>query len=129
MQDCFRQHPEMYGAELEDDEDEVEEELHAREAVPAPGDEAPQAAPKTSPEPVKEAPQLTPKSSPEPAKEAPQPTPKPSPEPAKEAAERKEPIPELHRDSSKTTASESQKSGDEGGELLPKASHDATKYI
>jgi intermembrane space import and assembly protein 40 len=29
MQDCFRQHPEMYGSELEDDEDEVEEELKA----------------------------------------------------------------------------------------------------
>ncbi len=29
MQDCFRQHPEMYGSELEDDEDEVEEELRA----------------------------------------------------------------------------------------------------
>ena len=31
MQDCFRQHPEMYASELEDDEDEVEEELRARE--------------------------------------------------------------------------------------------------
>lgn len=29
MQDCFRQHPEMYGSELEDDEDELEEELRA----------------------------------------------------------------------------------------------------
>ena len=28
MQDCFRQHPEMYGSELED-EDEIEEELRA----------------------------------------------------------------------------------------------------
>jgi mitochondrial intermembrane space import and assembly protein 40 len=33
MQDCFRQHPEMYGSELEDDEDEVEEELRAREST------------------------------------------------------------------------------------------------
>ena len=97
MQDCFRQHPETYGAELEDDEDEVEEELHAREAATAPGDEAPQSTPKTFPEPVKE------------------------------AEERKEPIPELHRDSSKTTNSELEKSGDEGCELLPKAVHDATK--
>ncbi|RFU30327.1 hypothetical protein B7463_g6029, partial [Scytalidium lignicola] len=32
MQDCFRQHPEMYGSELEDDEEEVEAELYAREA-------------------------------------------------------------------------------------------------
>ena len=92
----------MYGAELEDDEDEVEEELRAREAAPASGDEAPQStpAPKTSPEPVKEAPPAT---------------------------EQKESIPEQHRDSSKTTAGELHKPGDEGGELLPKAAHDATK--
>jgi len=32
MQDCFRLHPEMYASELEDDEDEVEEELKARES-------------------------------------------------------------------------------------------------
>jgi len=37
MQDCFRQHPEMYGSELEDDEDEVEEELRA-EASPRSSD-------------------------------------------------------------------------------------------
>src|ERR1700712_3521552 len=33
MQDCFRLHPEMYGSELEDDEDEVEEELRAEAAA------------------------------------------------------------------------------------------------
>lgn len=33
MQDCFRLHPEVYASELEDDEDEVEEELRAREAA------------------------------------------------------------------------------------------------
>ena len=37
MQDCFRQHPEMYGSELEDDEDELEEELRA-EASPRSSD-------------------------------------------------------------------------------------------
>jgi intermembrane space import and assembly protein 40 len=37
MQDCFRQHPEIYGAELEDDEDEVEAELRARDAEQANG--------------------------------------------------------------------------------------------
>jgi intermembrane space import and assembly protein 40 len=31
MQDCFRLHPELYGSELEDEEDEIEEELLARE--------------------------------------------------------------------------------------------------
>jgi len=33
MQDCFRQHPEMYGSELEDDEEELEEELRAQEVA------------------------------------------------------------------------------------------------
>jgi len=32
MQDCFRRHPEMYGSELEDDEDELEDEIRAQEA-------------------------------------------------------------------------------------------------
>lgn len=40
MQDCFRQHPEMYGSELEDDEDELEDDLRA-EASPR-SSEAPQ---------------------------------------------------------------------------------------
>ncbi|KAH8593442.1 hypothetical protein B0O99DRAFT_742797 [Bisporella sp. PMI_857] len=31
MQDCFRQHPEMYASELDEDEDEIEEELRERE--------------------------------------------------------------------------------------------------
>lgn len=31
MQDCFRAHPEMYGSELEDDEEEVEAEIRAQE--------------------------------------------------------------------------------------------------
>lgn len=35
MQDCFRLHPEMYASELDDDEDDVEEELRAREAADA----------------------------------------------------------------------------------------------
>lgn len=35
MQDCFRAHPEIYGAELEDDEEDVEEELMAREELKA----------------------------------------------------------------------------------------------
>ena len=41
MQDCFRQHPEMYGSELEDDEDDVEEELHARDGTQPAGESQP----------------------------------------------------------------------------------------
>lgn len=31
MQDCFRLHPEMYGSELDDEEDDIEDELRARQ--------------------------------------------------------------------------------------------------
>lgn len=110
MQDCFRQHPEMYGAELEDDEEEVEEELRAREASPAPGDEPPQSAPKASPEPPKEA---------------------PAPVSAPSAKEQKKAIPEIHGDTAEETVGEPQKSreksGDEDSQLVPKAAHDATE--
>lgn len=30
MQDCFRAHPDVYGAELEDEEEEIDEELRAQ---------------------------------------------------------------------------------------------------
>ncbi|TVY87905.1 Mitochondrial intermembrane space import and assembly protein 40 [Lachnellula willkommii] len=106
MQDCFRQHPEMYGAELEDDEEEVEEELRTREALPVPEDEAPQSAPETSPEPPKEA---------------------SAPVPAPQVKEQKKTSPEVHGATAKETVGESQKSGDEGSELVPKAAHDDTK--
>jgi intermembrane space import and assembly protein 40 len=101
MQDCFRQHPEMYGSELEDDDEEVEEELRAREAAPA-GDAPPQPTADPVPEVAKEA----------------------APGPAKPA--QKAPAEDPHRDSTATTAQNAQKSGDEGGELVPKAAHDAT---
>ena len=35
MQDCFRAHPEMYGSELEDEEEEVEAEIRAQEDAKA----------------------------------------------------------------------------------------------
>jgi intermembrane space import and assembly protein 40 len=113
MQDCFRQHPEMYGSELEDDDDEVEEELHAREAAPASGDDTPQQTPQKAPEPAKEASQQVEQKTTAPEAKAPAPEPK-------------APSPESPPNSSKTKVSEPEKSGDEGGELLPKAVHDAT---
>jgi len=104
MQDCFRQHPEMYGSELEDDEDEVEEEIRARQSAKDEDAAAATATPKESTE-----------SGPKPATEA-------TPEPT----EIKKSVEESHRDSSATTLESAQKGGDEGGELLPKAAHDAT---
>jgi len=101
MQDCFRLHPEMYGSELEDDEDELEEEIRAQGSTEAVGEG-----------PVKSTAEPTPQTS----KEAPSP-----------ATEEEKPAPEAsHRDSQSTTATGAQKAGDEGGELVPKAAYDAS---
>jgi intermembrane space import and assembly protein 40 len=102
MQDCFRQHPEMYGSELEDDEEEVEDELRARESAPAPKDTPEYAEPsaKLQTEAILQ--------------------------PSDSKIDQTKPIEEEHRDSRSTTAEKAQKLGDEGGELLPKAVHDAT---
>ncbi|TVY83093.1 Mitochondrial intermembrane space import and assembly protein [Lachnellula suecica] len=100
MQNCFRQHPEMYGPELEDDEDEVEEELRAREAGTASGDEDPQSNQKQSPEAVEEEPQ---------------------------PIEHNDPAPESAPGSAKSPTIETLKSEkSEDDDLLPKAAHDAT---
>jgi len=93
MQDCFRAHPEMYQSELEDDEDEVEEELRAREVAQNPDTEAQSAEPESKP-----------------TQEV------PSPGTAVET----------HRESQASHPDHVQKLGDEGGELLPKAVHDAS---
>jgi len=91
----------MYGSELEDDEDELEEELHAREAAPS-GD-----APS---EPTADA------AAPAAEEAAPEPT-----KPRKKA-----PAEESHRDGTATMAENAQKTGDEGDKLVPKAAPDAT---
>jgi mitochondrial intermembrane space import and assembly protein 40 len=101
MQDCFRQHPEMYGSELEDDEDELEEEIRARESTDAASEASAKSTPESTPQTLKEA---------------------PSP-----LTEEKKATPEApHRDSQNTTATSAQKAGDEGGELVPKAAYDAS---
>jgi intermembrane space import and assembly protein 40 len=112
----------MYGSELEDDEDEVEEEIHAREAEQASGDAS---ARKEAAHPTEQRRQVeepyrdtvkTPRESV--SKEADQ---------SDEVLARVARVPEQpHRDSSKTTAETTQKAGDEGGDLLPKAAHDAS---
>ena len=99
MQDCFRQHPETYASEFEDDEEEVEEELRARDT--ASSDDA---SPVLSSETAK----------------APEPSQKVTPE----AAESK-PVEQSHRDSFNVTADEVQKSAGDEEELVPKAVHDA----
>ena len=101
MQDCFRQHPEMYGSELEDDGDEIEEEIRAQESAKASGEASAKSTPESAPQTSREAP-----SSP---------------------IEEKKAISEApHRDSQIITTPKAQKAGDEGGELLPKVAHDAT---
>jgi len=115
MQDCFRLHPEMYGSELEDDEDEVEEELRARESAAASGNDK-DASERTQ--------QVSEKTIPPPAEEnIAQPT---NQKQAAKSEEEKKVVEEPHRDTSKASAeSVSKPQGDEGGELVPRASHDA----
>jgi intermembrane space import and assembly protein 40 len=90
MQDCFRQHPEMYGSELEDDEDELEEELRADEAARASQSSA------QEPSPVPGQSHSSPNTAPRETQE-----------------------PKLVQDSA-TSGGKPAISGDEGGELTPK---------
>ncbi len=91
----------MYGSELEDDEDEVEEEIRAQEAAEASGEVS--------------------------AKSTSEPTPQTTKEAQSPLTEEKRATPEApHRESQNTTAAEKQRGGDEGGELVPKAAHNAT---
>jgi len=96
MQDCFRQHPEMYASELADDEDdeELQEEIRARDTADAP--DSLQEAPKA---------QTTPESE----------SSKPSLITSSESTKPEEP-----RSASKEIANESQKSLDNLGDTVPK---------
>jgi intermembrane space import and assembly protein 40 len=98
MQDCFRQHPDVYGAELEDDDEdnEIEEEIRVREA--------PQNA--ETPE----------KLSSEPAKV----------EEHAEKASPSTPNEKPPRDTQKVKLHEDPEGGEAADDLLPKAVHDAT---
>lgn len=102
MQDCFRQHPEMYGSELDDDEDELEEEIRAQEGAKE-GDSPATASTEAKADTL-----------PESGPNATQPT-----EPKKE-------VESPHSDDSVTSSEGAQKAGDEYGELVPKTARDAT---
>jgi intermembrane space import and assembly protein 40 len=100
MQDCFREHPEMYGSELQDDEDELEEEVRgemaARDGEPSSQDaDAPSSPRKDTSGLLSSQPQRTPK------KEASTNTPT-------------------------TSIPETKNNGDEGGALIPKDLHDGS---
>lgn len=110
MQDCFRQHPDIYGAELEDDEDDYEGE---EGGLKTPVDSSPDAAaPATS----------TPASSPLPApiydsEETPAP-----------ASKREEPEPTTKKEKAKAATKQVKKEHEplsESEELVPRAAHDA----
>lgn len=153
MQDCFRLHPEMYGSELEDDEDELEDEIRARESGDATGDEPSKShhtqetedvsGNAATPPPQK---QKADRGSYQDSKDA---TSKPS-TPSKASGQSddisgisSQPLQdgqkaaaEPYRDSSDATAKSAKTSpsgngekpgnGDEGGELVPRAAFDAT---
>lgn len=118
MQDCFRQHPDMYGSELEEDEDEVDELLAKETAQSAKETQVESSASKAASAPSIET--------------AEKPSPKADSAPSVES-KTEQPTSGLkgkiehHRDSEHTAPSSAQIGGDEGGELLPKSAHDATQ--
>lgn len=122
MQNCFRAHPEVYGAELEDDEEEVEEELRAREELKAresvESKESDKETQKAEPE-AKSPPVTQPKTpsneSSNPSTPAPTPTPAPSKSPDHK--------PEI---ALSNIEKERNNPSNEGGQLVPKAAFDAT---
>ncbi|KAJ8058027.1 hypothetical protein OCU04_013201 [Sclerotinia nivalis] len=122
MQDCFRAHPEMYASELEDDEAEVEEELRAREAANG-SEKGPEEGPESSKPSTQKSP-VSKKSEEKFEEKSSEPI---TPTTQKPSESKSSPTEEKHRDSqSSTTPEPTQNSGDEGGELVPRAAHDAT---
>lgn len=97
MQDCFRAHPDMYGAELEDDEEELEAEIRAQEAAKAEARENEAAAAESQDN------KLT---------------------PVKEAQDVKAAVKEKAEE--KTSAPAHPEAADAGEKVLPKTAYDAT---
>ncbi|ATZ55423.1 Bcmia40 [Botrytis cinerea B05.10] len=119
MQDCFRAHPEMYASELENEEDEIEEELRAREAANGSEEGGSEPLPQKAAVSRRSEEQSEKKS--EGKSEPTEPTTQKATESNSDSPEEK------HRDSRNSTTPEStQNSGDEGGDLVPRAAHDAT---
>lgn len=114
MQDCFRQHPEMYGSELEDDEDEVEEELLARDNGSPNQFEEPSSATGLAPVAQKTTEPSEPKAA----------EPKAAPKVASTVADKKS---KATTDSTIQASSGEQDDRDKDDELIPKAAHDATR--
>lgn len=134
MQDCFRQHPEMYGSELEDEEEEVEAELRSRDGSRSssdPEDTNPAAegagkslglpavnTQKTNDESDQHIPPATHDAS---SSNTPSSTPMKLPgEPLKEKST------ELDQSAISTAGDNTQKAREVGGGLLPRAAHDDT---
>lgn len=123
MQDCFRAHPEMYGSELEEDEDDLEEEIRAQEAQRAEGGPEltnQKSELKETESPAKSAPeQIAVDSAPKSEKEAPVKEDAPSAEPkVLETSEDSKALPKTEPKTSETPEGDS--------EAVPKAAYDAS---
>lgn len=115
----------MYGSELEDDEDEIEEELQAREAAnPSHRDSQTTIVGSAQKEGDEGGDLLGKEVNDASASKTPQQTSSKITEEASNASEGKPT--ESHNDSQHTTAESTQTAGDEGGDLLPKAAYDAS---
>lgn len=121
MQDCFRAHPEMYGSELEDDEDEVEEELASRSQKES-ASSSPENGHASAPSP-----ETTPSKTSKPAAEASEPEASAKAPKSTASFKSHEATPGLaeDREAKKDSAAHELSTYDEG-EVLPKIVYDAT---
>ena len=126
MQTCFREHPEIYGSELEEEEEEEEEEEDENETGTPPEDGAQSPSPAPLPEPADGSlPAAATSASPE--TQAPPPSPPPSS--SSSAPPASEPG---TSDTERARAAKRQVESEHGGPtsesdgMVPKAAHDAT---
>lgn len=129
MQDCFRLHPEQYGAELEEEEDEIEQELLARQNA-SKGEEASSEPSTESASPILQ--EATKPSQPK-SKE-----PKSDDAQIAEASSKKDEKPSQPKTTSEEilgdkqgsqpeASSDAEPASEKDDELIPKAAHDATR--
>lgn len=125
MQDCFREHPDVYGAELADDEEEGQEAEDAQTGAPAPAPVAVEGREVPTAEDARAgAPAPAPAPTPISVEGGEVPAAATSAEPAQAPSPAVQPPPST---SSATSGDVTQqRSADEGNVLVPKAAHDAT---
>ncbi|QDS70782.1 hypothetical protein FKW77_004154 [Venturia effusa] len=120
MQDCFRAHPDIYGAELEDDEEDIQGEGGSKAPVAASAEEA-----SPLPVPVSQSEQAP---APAPAAQRREPAPAAKNEESAPAAKREDPSPSSKTEKAKAATEQVKRDHEptsESERLVPRAAHDA----